>query len=155
MQNRRRPGERARTHSPHSPSGYPLDADKRLRARAAFLRQSLGEACRKAEKFPCCIQQAESFVGRERADCRPGEMPTQREAQLMIDIEDTRAGRRRNTNLSVMLADEIDAYVVQYLSDELSVAIRARPRAAVQELAESILRSRAPLATDALEDVPY
>jgi hypothetical protein len=156
MARRRRPGERAKTHRPESLGGYPLDADKRLRAKAAFLRQSLGDACHAAtEQFPCCVQRSESFLGREKADCRPGEILTDREIQLMIDVADRRKGWRRSNDLPAMLADEIERAILQPYMRNLARARRARQRAAVHELSERIRISHAPLAADALEDVPY
>lgn len=155
MQKRRRPGERVKKYQRTSPSGYPLDADRRLRARAAFHGQSLGEACRSAkEDFPHYLANAESYVARTRCDLRPGQ-PTGQEIDLMLRLSDVQAGKARNPAWSEMLAREIQRVSVLTLREQISKARRARQTAAVQEYAERYRERMAPLDLGAIEAVPY
>jgi hypothetical protein len=156
MQKRRRPGEKTSPTVPTNPVGYPLDADKRLRARAAFMGQSLGEACHSSrERFPPCVSRMETFVAHTKCDSRPGEIPSDKERELALNIADTQAGKKRNPSWSEMLAEEIDRVVIEDLLERLTVARAARPRAAVQEYAEKYRRMHARLALGTLSEAPY
>jgi hypothetical protein len=73
----------------------------------------------------------------------------------MIEVAGRRERWRRNNDLPAMLADEIERAILQPHIRELGRARRARQRAAVHELAESIRSSRAPLTVAALGDFPY
>lgn len=73
----------------------------------------------------------------------------------MIEVADRRERWRRSNDLPAMLADEIERVIIEPHLQELARARRARQMAAVHELAEHIRKSCAPLAADALDDVPY
>ena len=155
MQKRRRPGERVKKHQDVSPSGYPLDADRRLRARASFHRQSLGEACRSTkERFQHNLANAESYVARTWCDLRPGE-PTEHEIDLMLRLADVRAGQRHNPVWGEMLGRDIQRVVDRTLMEKISEARRARQRAAVQEYGQRYRERMAPLDLRTIEAVPY
>ncbi len=155
MQQRRRPGERARMHPEVSPSGYPLDADKRLRARAVLHGQSLGEACRSSrEHFPHYLANAESYVASTRCDVRPGEV-SQHEIDLMLRLADVRAGKARNPSWNEMLAREIQRVVEETIREKISDARRARQRAAVQEYGQRYSERMAPVDPRAISEAPY
>jgi hypothetical protein len=156
MQKRRRPGERVKKRHDVSPSGYPLDADRRLRARAVLHGQSLGEACRSTtERFPHYLTNAESYVARTRCDLRPGGEPTEHEIELMLQLADVQAGRRHNPAWGEMLGREIQRVVGLTLQEQISRVRRARQRAAVQEYSQKYRESNAPLDLRSIEGVPY
>lgn len=127
---RRRPGQRAIASNAREPSGYNLDRDRTIRARARFEGLSLGEVCRSyGDGLAYAPIRGESFIARERYRCVPNEELSESE----IAFHDRMAEVRRTglPNLPKRLQSGACKAVLAKLETGAARARRARPTASV------------------------